>query len=148
MSHCITVSKQKISSIHKLIHHILGSHELNDLTHLWPDPPKDHWNNLAFLNLHQDAKNQFIPSIQAWNTACFRVPWPDWSHPFLTKPIQKLFDQLLIHVNLYQHAKNSGYCTDLFWRYGWLKNPTIWLAENILAHISGTRIFPNTGFII
>ena len=27
---------------------------------------------------------------------------------FLTMPIQKLFDQLLIYVNLYQHAKNQA----------------------------------------
>ena len=44
-------------------------------------------------------------------------------------------------------CKKSGYFIDLFWRYGWLKNPAIWLAENILAHISGTRIFPNMGFV-
>ena len=35
-----------------------------------------------------------------------------------------------------------SYFIDLFWRYGLLKNPTIWLAEKILAHISGTKIFP------
>ena len=29
--------------------------------------------------------------------------------------------------------KKSGCLIDLFWRYGWFKNPTIWLAENILA---------------
>ena len=28
-NYCVTVSMQKISSIHKLIHQILGSHELN-----------------------------------------------------------------------------------------------------------------------
>ena len=44
-------------------------------------------------------------------------------------------------------CKKSGYFIDLFWRYGWLKYPAIWLAENILAHISGTKIFPNTGFL-
>ena len=38
--------------------------------------------------------------------------------------------------------KKLSYFIDLSWRYGWLKNPTIWLAENILTHISGTRIFP------
>ena len=32
-NYCITVSMQKISSIHKLIQQILGSHELNDCTH-------------------------------------------------------------------------------------------------------------------
>ena len=31
--------------------------------------------------------------------------------------------------------------------YGWLKNPTIGLAENILTHISGTKFFPNMGFV-
>ena len=36
-------------------------------------------------------------------------------------------------------CKKSGYFINLFWRYGWLKNPAIWLAENILAHISGTK---------
>ena len=41
----ITVRIQKISSIHKLIHQILGSHELNDHAHFWPGPPKNHWNN-------------------------------------------------------------------------------------------------------
>ena len=39
-NYCITVSMQKISSIHKLIQQILGSHELNDPTHFWPGPPK------------------------------------------------------------------------------------------------------------
>ena len=32
----------------------------------------------------------------------------------------------------------------MFWRYGWLKNPAIWLAANVLAHISGTKIIQNT----
>ena len=32
-NYCITVSVQKISSIHKLILQILGSHKLNDHTH-------------------------------------------------------------------------------------------------------------------
>ena len=32
-NYCITVSMQKVSSIHKLIQQILGSHELNDYTH-------------------------------------------------------------------------------------------------------------------
>ena len=32
-NYCITVSMQKISSIHKLIQQILGYHELNDHAH-------------------------------------------------------------------------------------------------------------------
>ena len=88
----ITVSLQKISSIHKFIQQILGSHKLNDQTHFWPDPPQNYWNNLTFLNLHQHAKNQFISSIHSWNTANFRVLWLDWPHPFLTMVTQIYFD--------------------------------------------------------
>ena len=32
----------------------------------------------------------------------------NWPNPFLAMPIQKFFDQLLIYVNLYQHAKNQA----------------------------------------
>ena len=32
-NYCITVNMQKISSIHKLVQQILGSHELNDHAH-------------------------------------------------------------------------------------------------------------------
>ena len=41
-NYCITVSMQKISSIHKLIQQILGSHELNDHVHFLQSPPKHH----------------------------------------------------------------------------------------------------------
>ena len=40
-------------------------------------------------------------------TANFRVLWPDWPHPFFSILTQKIFDQLLIFLNLYQHAKNQ-----------------------------------------
>ena len=50
-----------------------------------------------------------------------------WQHP--SKNIS-------INFNLCEFVstcKKSGYFIDLLWRYGWLKNPAIWLAENILA---------------
>ena len=98
-NYCITVSMQKISSIHKLIQQILGSHELNDHAHFWPSPPKNHWNNfLLFWICTTMQKNQFIPSIHSWDTANFRVLWPDWPHPFLAAPIQNFFDQILICI--------------------------------------------------
>ena len=52
-------------------------------------------------------KSQCIQSVHFWDTVNFRVLWPDWPHPFLTIPTQKSFDQLLIFMNLYQHAKNQ-----------------------------------------
>ena len=44
-NYCITVSMQKVSSIHKLIQQILRYHELNDHAQFWPGPPKNNWNN-------------------------------------------------------------------------------------------------------
>ena len=43
--------------------------------------------------------------------------------------------------------QKTGYFIDFFWKYGWLKNPAIWLDENIFAHISGNKISPNMGFV-
>ena len=62
---------------------------------------------LAFLNLHQHAKNQLIPSAHFLDTFNFSDLWPDWSHPFLTMPNQNIFNQHLIFANLYQHAKDE-----------------------------------------
>ena len=44
-NYCITVSMQKLSSMHKLNQQILGSQELDDHAHFWPGPPKNYWNN-------------------------------------------------------------------------------------------------------
>ena len=73
-NYCITVSTQKISSIHKLIQQILGSHELNGHAHLWPHPPQNHWITFSFPEFVPSCKNQFIPSIHSWDTVNFRVP--------------------------------------------------------------------------
>ena len=81
----ITVSMQKISSIHALIQQSLESHQLNNHAHSWPHPPKNQW---AKVN--------------------FRVPLPNWPHLFLTMSIQKYLVNILIYVNLYEHAKNQS----------------------------------------
>ena len=79
----------------------------------WPHPclPKSTQKNinqiLAFLNLHQHTKNQFIPSIHSWDTVNFRVLWPNWPDPFLPVPTQIFFD-LLIYVNFYQYPKDQA----------------------------------------
>ena len=106
---CITVSTQKISSIHKLIQQMIGSRELNGHAHLViTSTQKSLKLLLAFLNLHQHAKNQFIPSTHSWDRVNFRVLQPGWPHPSLTMPTPKFFDQLLIYVNLSQHVKNQA----------------------------------------
>ena len=38
----------------------------------------------------------------------FRVPSHDWPHPFLTTPNHKIFNVLLICMNLHQHANNQS----------------------------------------
>ena len=43
---------------------------------------------LVFLNLCQQTKNQFIPSVHFRDTVNSRVLWQDWPHPFLTIPTQ------------------------------------------------------------
>ena len=95
---------------------------------------------LAFLNLHQHLKNLFIPSVHSWDRISFRNLWPDWPHPFLTMFTQNIFHQLLIYINLYQNAKIKLFI-DLFLRYGWLKNPAVWLAETFWP-ISQEKKFP------
>ena len=96
-NYCITVSMQKVSSIHKIIQEILGSHELNDYTHFWPGLPKKHWNNFLLSWICATKQRMFISSIHSWDTA-----------NSLAMRIQKFSDQLLIHVNLYQHAKHQA----------------------------------------
>ena len=63
--------------------------------------------HLAFLNLYQHAKNQFILSVNFQDVVSFRDPWSDWPSPFLTIATQKNIGQLLTFVNLYQHTKIS-----------------------------------------
>ena len=58
----------KSSSTHKLMQQILGSHELKGDSHLLTMHTQKSLNQLlAFLNLYQHAKNQFIPSV------CYKI---------------------------------------------------------------------------
>ena len=69
--------------------------------------PKNVQSTLRCVKLYQYAKNHLVPSFLSWDTINFRVSRPDWWHSILTIPCQKLFNQLLIFVNLYQHGKNE-----------------------------------------
>ena len=46
------------------------------------------------MNMHQFAKNQFIPSIYSWDTVNFKVPWPDW-------PKKKLMNFWFTWISIY-----------------------------------------------
>ena len=66
--------------------------------------------------------------------------------PFLTTPTPIFSNQLLISMKLYQYAKKQAFSSFCSKDIVDLKNPAIWLTDSILAHISGTRFFPNIGF--
>ena len=67
------------------------------------------------MNLCHHAKIQLILSFaHSGDKVTFRVQRPDWPHPFLTIPNQKIFNQLLIFVHLYQHAKNLAVSSTCF----------------------------------
>ena len=73
----------------------------------WPQPfltmpPKNFDQLLIFKNLYERTKNQLIPPVHSSDTVNFRDPSQDWPHPLLTMPIPKMFNHLLICVNLYQ----------------------------------------------
>ena len=89
-----------------------------------------------FLSLNISNFNLFF----LWKLSCDQTGhthfWPHTPKKFL------------INFNLCKFVSTCKKPSiNLFWRYGWLKNPAIWLAENILANISGTKIVPNMGFV-
>ena len=104
------ISIEKISSIHKFIlkiQQIFGSHEIKSLGHFLTTPTQTSLNQLlAFLNLYQHAKNQFLPSVHSSDRVNFRAPSPNWPVPFSTMLTPNIFTHLLICLNLRQHAKN------------------------------------------
>ena len=73
----------------------------------------------------------------------------------VTRLATPIFDQTHLKFfwwtfNLFEFVstcEKPGYFICFFWRYGWLKNSAIWMAENILANISRTKIFPKMGFV-
>ena len=46
--------------------------------------------------------------------ANFKFPQPEWTHPFMTTPISIFCNQLLISINLNQHANEKDFFTILF----------------------------------
>ena len=84
-------------------------------------------------------KNQFIPSIHSCNTVKFRVLWPEWSHPLVTAHPKTLLSTFNLREFVWT-CKKSGFDWIVL-QICWLKNPAIWLDENVLTLISGTKCF-------
>ena len=51
--------------------------------------------SLNFCESVSRCKNQFISSVHSSHKVNFRVPWPEWPHPFMTMLSQKIFNHLL-----------------------------------------------------
>ena len=89
------------------IQQILGSHELKCHCHFCHAHPKIFESTFSFPKFVSACKKSVYSICWVLRYSQFRVQWPDWQQPFFTMLTQKIFDQLLIFVNLYQHAKNQ-----------------------------------------
>ena len=83
----------------------------------------------------------FLRYSQFWNPVT-RLATPIFDHAHL-----EIFWLTFNLREFVSTCRKAGYFNDLRWRYGWLKNSSTWLAEKILAYISGTNIFPNMGSV-
>ena len=121
-NNCITSSMKQWSWFRQCILEIQQfweSHYLKANTYFWQWPLKNYWSNfIAFLNLYQHAKNQFIPPIHSWDTSNFTVSGPACPCPLMTitqLPSKKNFNHLWIFIDLFQNAKNkaiASFCSE------------------------------------
>ena len=77
-----------------------------------------------------------VNSINSLRYSQFQCPVTRLTTPICHHVHPKYFDQLLIYVNCINMKKKQAILF-IFYR----------LAENILAHISGTKIFPNMRYV-
>ena len=98
---------KKISLFHLFIFEIKSILEPDDQTGHTHFRPCPHKNFKSLFNLFEfvPACKKLIPSVHS-DLFNFRVQITDWPQQFLTMANQTIFNQLLIFVNLYQHAKN------------------------------------------
>ena len=149
-NYCITVSMQKISSIHTLtfkIQQSLVSCKLSGQTYFWPHLLKNQWHDfkLSWICTSMQKITLFHPFI--FEVQSILESHDQTSHTHFWPHPPKNFWSNFNLCEFVSTCKKPGYFTDLFWRYGWLNNPAIWLADNILAYISGTKLFPNMGSV-
>ena len=69
------------------------------------------------------------------------IPIFDHAH-FWPCPLQYFSISFFFSWNCINLQKKTGFLIILFYRYSWFKNPVIWFAKRILAHISRIRFFP------
>ena len=133
---------QKISWIHKLIlsiQLILGSYKLHHV-HFWPFPII----NITFSSPEFAAACKIsvhsINSFLRYSQFQTRLTTPIFDH-VLPKNFWSTF--MWPRINMQKIRLFYLFLVKIWW----IKTPAIWLAENILAHISGTKVFQIIGFV-
>ena len=134
-NYCVTISIKIISSIHIFIlkkQQISESHELKKPLPFLTSPTQkctQKWLNqlLAFLNLYQHAKNQFVPSVQFWDTVNLESHDQTGHTNFLPCPPKKISSfQLLILSNKVNFRVSSH-----DWAHPFLTIPTPWTCTSM-----------------
>ena len=69
------------------------------------------WSAFVFCESVSSCKNSVIFHLLESIFQSLLPDWPDWPHPLLTMPTPQIFKQLLICMNLYQHAKKPWITT-------------------------------------
>ena len=151
---CICTSMQKIRS------YISESLDQTGRTHFWPCPPNKFlisfqllWIciNMVKISLFHLFILQIESILESYHMTGYIHFWPHQTlnfqcpfnlHEFV--PACKKSVNSWDTVNLRVQRPDL---LNLLWRNSSFRNYAIWLAESILAYISGTKFFPNIGFV-
>ena len=140
---------KKITSIDLFIHeihHILDSRDLKGYTHFQPRPPNNYHHNfyLSWICITMQKIRLFHQCLERQPVL---NPWTRVATSIFDLTYTNIFHSTFNFCEFVSTCKKSGYFITLFQRYIWLKNPVICLAQSILAHFSGTKLFRSTGFV-
>ena len=92
------------------------------------------WRNLSCLSAGKKSTSSFMFSLSYCKDLANLLLWVLWAHLAMHTP----YDSINLQTSLYTS----------FFRYFILKNPSIWLADSILAHNQRTRILPDVGLVV
>ena len=104
-------------------------------------PKSSIWLSWIFINTPKTSLFHYFlfeikPVLVSLGQSCHTHFWPGPPRYFWT------------NFRVFHQAFSTVFLIFVFWRYSQFKNPAIWLAKTILAHISGTRFFPSMGLVL
>ena len=107
----------------------------------------DHGHTHFWVKLYQHAKKPACSISSLLRYSTFYSPETRLAMLIFNHAPLKTFQSTFIFCKFVSTNKKWGCFIDLLWRNAWFKNPVIWMAESILAYISGTKFFPNRSFV-